>query len=212
LFDISNNQSPDSMLHTRFFTPRDHETAIAFENNAAAIASILPDPKERLVQQVFHDNALSLIEMHRGNLERGVDLLGKGIARLDDELAPDEWIVHRSQLLYNRTRLLAALGRHDEAFDGFTRLIELDPYYTDYLCERAKVSRLRGDLATALTDYDRAVTMAPPFPEVHYNRGAARLETGDVAGARVDFDYVLEMEPDGRTNSVAAGRVAVEPR
>jgi hypothetical protein len=59
------------MLHTRFFTPRDHETAIAFENNVAAIASILPDPKERLVQQVFHDNALSLIEMHRATWNVG---------------------------------------------------------------------------------------------------------------------------------------------
>ena len=38
-----------AMLYTRFFQPRDHEAAIQWQNNAAAIASILPDARERLV-------------------------------------------------------------------------------------------------------------------------------------------------------------------
>ncbi|HEX4703718.1 MAG TPA: tetratricopeptide repeat protein, partial [Pseudonocardiaceae bacterium] len=201
-----------AMLYTRFFTPRDHAAALAWENNAAAIASLLPDEKERSVQQVFHNNALSLIEMHRGNLEHGLELLGNGIALLDRQLDPDEWVVHRSQLLYNRTRLLAALGRHDEAYAGFSTLIEMDPYYTDYLCERAKVSRKRGDLVAALADYDRAVGMAPPFPELHYNRGTARLETGDVDGALADFDYVLEMEPDDVPTRLRRGELLLDLR
>ncbi|MFF4991463.1 tetratricopeptide repeat protein [Streptosporangium saharense] len=185
-----------AMLYTRFFSPRDHETALAWQNNAVAIAALLPDARERTLRQVFNDNALALIEMHRGNLEHGLDLIRVGIERLDAMLEPDEWVVHRSQLLYNRTRLLAALGRVDEAYADFTVLIEMDPYYTDYLCERAKISRRRGDLDAALADYDRAVTMAPPFPELYYNRGTARLDAGDVEGALADFDYVLEMEPD----------------
>ncbi|GAA3106204.1 tetratricopeptide repeat protein [Streptosporangium carneum] len=185
-----------AMLYTRFFSPRDHETALAWQNNAVALAALLPDPRERTLRQVFNDNALALIEMHRGNLERGLELIQVGIERLDGMLAPDEWVVHRSQLLYNRTRLLAALGRLDEAYAGFTDLIELDPYYTDYLSERAKISRKRGDFDAALADYERAVAMSPPFPELYYNRGTARLEAGDVEGALADFTYVLEMEPD----------------
>ncbi|MEU7853176.1 tetratricopeptide repeat protein [Nonomuraea sp. NPDC049141] len=185
-----------AMLYTRFFTPRDHETALAWQNNAVAISALLPDPRERTTRQVFNDNALALIEMHRGNLERGLELIEAGIARLDQELTPDDWVVHRSQLLYNKTRLLAALGRHEEAYEGFTKLIEMDPYYTDYLSERARISRRRGDLEAALDDYDRAVAMAPPYPELHYNRGTCRAEAGDVSGALADFGYVLEMEPD----------------
>ncbi|GII65325.1 hypothetical protein Skr01_54100 [Sphaerisporangium krabiense] len=184
-----------AMLYTRFYSPRDHETALAWQNNAVAIAALLPDPRERLLRQVFNDNALALIEMHRGNLLHALDLVRTGMERLDAALDPDDWVVHRSQLLYNRTRLLAALGRHDEAYADFTTLIEMDPYYTDYLSERAKLSRKRGDLAAALADYDRAVTMAPPFPELYYNRATARLETGDVEGALDDLGYVLEMEP-----------------
>ena len=185
-----------AMLYTRFFSPRDHDTALAWQNNAVTIAALLPDARERTERQVFNDNAVALIEMHRGNLQRGLDLIGAGIARLDSELAPDEWVVHRSQLLYNRTRLLAALGRLDEAYDDFTTLIAMDPYYTDYLCERAKISLKRGDPAAALADYDRAVGMAPPFPELYYNRGTTRLAAGDMEGARADFTYVLELEPD----------------
>jgi tetratricopeptide (TPR) repeat protein len=184
-----------AMLYTRFFRPRDHEAAIQWQNNAAAIASILPDARERLVFGVFHDNALALIEMHRGNARRALELVEAGIARLDAEMGDREWALHRSQLLYNAARLKVALGDTGAAYADFSALIEMDPYYTDYLCERAKVSRQAGDLAAALADYDRAVRLAPPFPELYYNRGTARVALGDVDGALADFGYVLVMEP-----------------
>ena len=184
-----------AMLYTRFFQPRDHEAAIQWQNNAAAIASILPDARERLVFGVFQDNALALIEMHRGNARRALELVDAGIARLDAEMGDREWALHRSQLLYNAARLKAALGDTGAAYADFSALIEMDPYYTDYLCERAKISRQAGDLAAALADYDRAVRLAPPFPELYYNRGTARAALGDVDGALADFGYVLAMEP-----------------
>jgi tetratricopeptide (TPR) repeat protein len=198
-----------AMLYTRFFQPRDHDTALQWQNNARAIASILPDPTDRLVYGVFQDNALALIEMHRGNLERALGLINAGIARLDEALRPDEWVLHRSQLLYNRARLLTALGRLDDAVADFTTLVEHDPYYTDYLSERAKISRRRGDYAAALADYDRAVELAPPFPELYYNRGTARADVGDVDGALADFGYVLEMEPDDVDTVLARAELLV---
>ena len=57
-----------AMLYTRFFTPRDHEQAVEWQNNAIALAAGLPDARDRIVFGVFQDNALALIEMHRGNL------------------------------------------------------------------------------------------------------------------------------------------------
>jgi tetratricopeptide (TPR) repeat protein len=185
-----------AMLHTRFLRPRDHEQALQWQNTAIAIAGILPDPTERLVFGVFQDNALALIEMHRRNLDHALELVEGGMARLDANLGATDWTLHRSQLLYNRARLLAALGRPDDATADYTTLVELDPYYTDYLSERAKVARGRGDFAAALADYDRAVELAPPFPELFHNRATARVEVGDVDGALADFRYVLEMEPD----------------
>lgn len=184
-----------AMMHTRFLRPRDHEAAIQWQNNAIAIASILPDARDRLVFGVFQDNALALIEMHRGNLRRALDLVKAGIARLDAEIGDDEWALHRSQLLYNSARLKAALGDTDAAYADFSTLITLDPYYTDYLCERAKISRQAGEFAAALVDYDRAARLAPPYPELYYNRGTAKAALGDAAGALADFGYVLDMEP-----------------
>ena len=85
------------------------------------------------------------------------------------------------------------MGDTDAAFADFSTLIEMDPYYTDYLCERAKISRLAGDFAGALADYDRAVQLTPPFPELYYNRGTAKAALGDVAGALADFSFVLDI-------------------
>ncbi|WBP87937.1 tetratricopeptide repeat protein [Kitasatospora cathayae] len=199
-----------AMLHTRFLQPRDHDLALRWQNNAAAIASILPDPAERLTFSVFHDNGLALVEMHRGRLDRAMQLVESCIARLDTNLTDDQWRLHRSQLLYNRARLLTATGRLDEAFADYSTLVDLDPYYTDYLSERARIHRTRGDFAAALADYDRAVDLAPPFPELYYNRGTARIEAGDTKGALADFAYVLEMEPDDVDTRLARAELLLE--
>lgn len=199
-----------AMLHTRFLRPRNHELAVQWQHNAVAIAGILPDPAERLTYSVFHDNGLALVEMHRGNRHRALELVESCISRLDGRLEDDRWVLHRSQLLYNRARLLVALGRPDEAHADYSRLVDLDPYYTDYLSERARIERDRGDLDAALADYDRAVRLAPPFPELYYNRGTARAQNGDHKGALDDFTRVLEMEPDDLETLVARAELLLE--
>ncbi|MFL4945939.1 tetratricopeptide repeat protein [Streptomyces sp. MMS24-I31] len=199
-----------AMLHTRFLQPRDHDLALQWQHNAVAIAGILPDPAERRTFSVFHDNGLALVEMHRGNRHRALELVESCITRLDAELDDDQWVLHRSQLLYNRARLLAALGRLEEAHADYTRLIDLDPYYTDYLSERARISRDRGDFDAALADYDRAVRLAPPFPELYYNRGTARARIGDHQGALEDFSHVLEMEPRDLDTRIARAELRLE--
>jgi tetratricopeptide (TPR) repeat protein len=185
-----------AMLYTRFFTPRDHELALAYQNDAVALAGVSTDPVLRTTDEVFQRNGLALVEMHRGNLARSLELVTSGIERMNATLPPDRFVVHRSQLLYNKARVMVALGHLDEALADFDTLVEWDPYYTDYFSERAKISRKRGDFEAALADYDRAVSKSPPFPELYYNRGTARLAVGDEDGALADFGYVLEMEPD----------------
>jgi tetratricopeptide (TPR) repeat protein len=184
-----------AMMYTRFLQPRDHQQAVEWQNNAIAIASILPGEEERLMFTGFQDNAMALIQMHLGNLTGALSLVEGALHRADTRMGAEAYRLHRSQLLYNRARLLSGLGRKDEAYQIFTVLSELDPHYTDYLSERAKISRKRGELASALADYDRAVRQGPPFHELFYNRGSARMEAGDLPGALEDFDLVLDMEP-----------------
>jgi tetratricopeptide (TPR) repeat protein len=184
-----------AMMHTRFLVPRNHDAAVQWQNNAMAIASILPDEDDRLMFTGFQDNAMALIQMHRGDLAAALVLVEGALDRADAKMAPEAFTLHRSQLLYNRARLLSGLGRKDEAYQIFTVLSELDPHYTDYLSERAKISRKRGDLESALADYCNAVRQGPPFHELLYNRGSTLLELGRLDEALADFDLVLDMEP-----------------
>jgi tetratricopeptide (TPR) repeat protein len=184
-----------AMLHTRFFEPRDHEGALEWANNARALASLEDDPVEGSYFQVYQDNGLALIEMHRGNLDRALELVNGGIERLDRELPDHRYVLHRSQLLHNRARLHVALRRLDEAYADFTRLIEWDPWYVEYHTDRANLSRRRGDIAAALAGYDLAIKVSAPLPELYYNRADIRVQSGDVPGAMADLDHLLDMEP-----------------
>jgi tetratricopeptide (TPR) repeat protein len=185
-----------AILHTRFFQPRDHEAALEWANNARALASMEDDPVDGPYFQVFQDNGLALIEMHRGNLDRALELIDRGIERLERELPADRYLVHRSQLLHNRARLLLALGRLTEAYSEWTRLIDWDPNYVEYHTDRANLSIRLGDLVAALADVDRAVAVAPPLPEVFCTRADLRAQLGDADGAMADLAALLDMEPE----------------
>ena len=184
-----------AMLHTRFYQPRDHEHALELINTSRAFASMETDPVEAAYLQVYQDNGLALIEMHRGNLERSLTLVTEGMARLDREIPGDRYLVHRSQLLHNRARVLVALQRFEDARADFDRLIDWDPDYVEYRMDRGNLSRRVGNIPAALDDYDRAIKVSAPFPELFYNRADLRAEAGDIEGALADLTYVVEMEP-----------------
>ena len=185
-----------AMLYTRFVVPRDHEMALELANVGRALAAHEPDPVEAAFFQVYQDNGLALIEMHRGNLERAFGLVDAGLRRLDREVPASRYVMHRSQLLHNRARVLVALNRVEEAYADFTALIAVDPHYVEYYVDRGNLSRRRGDLTAALADYDRAVAVAAPFPELFHNRADLLQQLGRYDEAMANLDYLLEMEPD----------------
>ncbi len=187
-----------AMLNTRFLEPRDHETALELINTARALAhttSPEDDPVESAYLQVYEDNGLALIEMHRGNLALALELVTAGMQRLDREIPPDRYLVHRSQLMHNRARVLVALGRLEDACRDYDQLLEWDPYYVEYFVDRANLLHRFGNLRGALGDYDRAIEVCAPFYQLFYNRADLRINFGDVAGALQDLAEVVEMEP-----------------
>ena len=199
-----------AMLYTRFLSPRDHDRALEWAHTSRALAAAEPDRVERTYFEVFADNGIALIEMHRGNLERALELVDRGIARLEAEVPDNRYVVHRSQLLHNRARALVALGRHEEAHAGFTRLMEWDPIYFEYPSDRASLRRRRGDLDGALRDYDRAIELAPPMPELYFNRATARAQAGQPADALADLDAVLDLDPGFRDAHLTSGTLQLE--
>ena len=201
-----------AMLYTRWYAPehKDHDLAKGFCNNAIALAVQERDPALRAFYTVFQSNGLALVEMHRGNLDRSLRLVTDGIARLDRELSADMYLVHRSQLLHNRARVLLALGRLDECMADFDRLIAIDPNHSEYYLDRGNAARRKGDDTAALADYDRAAELGIPFPEIYYNRGDVRAASGDAAGAIEDFGWVLEMEPDHLDARIGHAELLIE--
>jgi tetratricopeptide (TPR) repeat protein len=186
-----------SMLYTRHREPRrrDHERALAWINEAIAISELLPDPKLRAFNTVFHHNGLALIEAHRRRPERALELVTAGIAELDRQLGTDEHHLHRSVLRYNRAQVLAGLGRYEEALADYRAVAEVDPYYPEYHFDLGNLLRQLGRDDEALAAYETTMRLGPPFPEPFYNRGDLRLAAGDEDGALADFDYVLELDP-----------------
>ncbi|HEY7146806.1 MAG TPA: tetratricopeptide repeat protein [Streptosporangiaceae bacterium] len=194
-----------AMMYTRYFPPerKDHHLAKAYINNAIALSSLWPDPVDRAFQTVFNENGLALIEMHLGNMPEAIRLVTEGRERLDRELAPDVYLLHRSVLIHNRANVLAAAGRLGEALADFDTVIEMDPNYTDYYLDRATIRRRLGDAGGAMADYDTAIARGFPLWELHYNRGDLRAMAGHIEGAIADFGRVVELEPgqlDARIN------------
>lgn len=187
-----------SMLFTRHLAPgrRDHQQALAWINEAIAIASLLPEARDRAFNTVFHMNGLALIEAHLGNPERALELVTEGIQRLDRELGADEHSLHRSVLVYNRAQVLASLNRLEEALADYRAVIAVDPHYPEYHFDAANLLHRLGRDEEALAEYELADRFGPPFPEVAYNRADLLLDRGDTSAALKGFDRALELDPD----------------
>ena len=196
-----------AMLYTRMHPPelRDHQLAKSYLSNTITLASLLPEAEQRSFHSVFQRNGMALVEMHLGNLPEALRLVDTGLKRLDAELPADRHRLHRSVLVHNRGRVLAALGRLKDALADLTTVIALDPNYPDYYFDRAELLHKLGEDTAALADYDTAISLSPPFWEVHFNRADLLASMGDAEGAIADLRRVVELEPaelDARVNLI----------
>lgn len=186
-----------AMLYARHYGDdrRDPKRARAWLNLAVAISSHLPDPKERAFYTVFNRNGTALVDVREGRYPEALRRLNDGMARLDRELEPDEYLLHRAGLRYNRAQVYMINGRLAEALADFDYVIEHDPNFHDHYFNRGNILGRLGRHREAIADYDQALRLSPPFAEAYYNRGDARLELDDVEGALADFSRVIELEP-----------------
>lgn len=187
-----------SMLYTRYLPSGNHDEYRALEwvNTAIALADRHPDPHKRVFFGAFMRNARALVELHRADPRTALALVNEAIAMTDADLGPDEALLHRSVLLFNRAQVLGAVGDYEGSLRDYDVVISRDPEYGEYYFERAGVYRSLGRPADALADYATAIALSPPFHEAHYNRADVRRETGDADGALRDLDYAVVLNPD----------------
>ncbi|WP_139492152.1 tetratricopeptide repeat protein [Brevibacillus dissolubilis] len=184
-----------SMYYTRHHRVRDHLKAREWIEKAIAHSDIIEDEKDRAFHGVFNRNGLALVELHENRLNEALQLVSEGWELLDQVLAPDEHLLHRSVLLHNRGQIYLAFKRYDEAAECFSRVIEIDPNYPEYHFDRGNLYSKMNRLEDAIADYNRAIELSPPFPEVYYNRAAAYIRQGEVDKALADLNYLLDIEP-----------------
>ena len=184
-----------AMLDARHPDPaeRDLDRARAWMNEAIAISTLLPDPRERAFKLGFDRNGLALIELRQGRLGEALALVESAI-ELSRELG-GRHPVHRMVLLANRAQLLAVAGRSKDALEDCAAALAIDPMFPDHYVDRGNLLFKLGRYEEALGDYEAALRVGPPLPEAHYNRAEVRTVLGDVGGALADLDRVIDLDP-----------------
>lgn len=209
LFDLAKRESVSPAVHAsaayatgmlkvrhRDRARRDPGAALALVNQAIAISSLLPDPRERAFKLGFDLNGRALVEVRRDRPAKALELVEEAVALADRDLRPGEHPIHRLVLLANRAQLAVMLGRPEDALADLDAVIAADPGYPDYYIDRGNLLHRLGRMDAAVADYETAMRVGPPFPEPYYNRAEIRFSAGDHRGALADLDHALELDPE----------------
>lgn len=175
---------------------RDLTAARTWGNQAVAIASLLPDARDRVAASVFHQQALALLDARTGDLAGAMQTIADGLVDLERQFGPEGRKLDRARLLHNRSQIQLKLGRPDLAIADLNRVIELDPHHADHYFDRARVQRELEDPLSAVADYSAAIALGLPFPEEYYNRADTWSEIGEHARALADLDRALVLDPE----------------
>lgn len=193
------------MLYARHYPEpqRDYLLARAYMNQTIVLAAALPESKPRAFQSVFARNGLALVEVRDRRPEEALRLLEYGLARLAEELEPDEHRLHRVVLRYNRAQVYVGMGDFQKALEEYEEVVRIDPNFPEHHFNLGIVLRRLGRNSEALASFASSLEISPPYPEAYYNMADTRMELGDPAGALEDFSRVIQLDPkhiDARIN------------
>jgi tetratricopeptide (TPR) repeat protein len=149
----------------------------------------------RHFETVFNRNGLAMVRSFARRHEEAIDLCKTGLATLNQHLAADKHLLHRSILIYNIAQVYASMGATQEAIAYYSEAIEMDPHYSEYYNERGNLYMHKGRLAEALADYIRAIDLSSPYYEVFTNLGQCHRKMGQMEAAVAAYTRSLELEP-----------------
>src|SRR5262249_53919711 len=105
-------------------------------------------------------------------------------------LSPARCAVPASQ----RARLLADLGKPEEAMAAANSAVKLDPKCARAFVARADVLRRQKQLNNALTDADEAVWLDANLAEAYFQRGLIQADRKEWERAVADLGRAAELE------------------
>ena len=184
------------ILHARLYPPekRDYGAARDWIERAIALAVQLPASDTRVVNEVFLQNTLALVEMRTGHPARALALLSEGLTRLEAE-APSKYEAESVILLHNRARIHVAMGHPERAIEDYGTLLRHEPSNSEGHLDRGIILQRLERHQEALEDYDAAIAWSPPYDEAHFNRAQTLCALGRKDEALADFQRVLTLEP-----------------
>ena len=138
-----------------------------------------------------HPSALhltGLVRVRQGRLPEAADILGQAVAARPQE----------AQAHFNHGKVLAALGRHYEAYLAFASVVALEPQNSDALFRQAKALQAVGDTAGAISAFNGCVALDPANIQAALLLGAALVAAGQPAEAKAALTRALPQTGDGR--------------
>lgn len=122
----------------------------------------------------------------KGEFEQALVLYGGALA-----IEPDHAEARRNMAL-----VLGAIGRHDEAIDILTDLVNSTPYGLDERLLLADCLRVVGNFALAADHYRQVLDVDPHAPDALRNFGICQLALGQTSAGRQTLQDVLVRQPD----------------
>lgn len=101
-----------------------------------------------------------------------------------------------AELLVDRSVILAALRRFNEALEDLDAALAVEPERAEAWVLRAAALRRLDRVDQAFQAVERGLVLAPDNAEGLLERGILRQLRGDVAGAQVDWRRAIELAPD----------------
>jgi tetratricopeptide (TPR) repeat protein len=197
-----------AMIYARYKKPRDLVKGEEFlDRGLAMLERIDMSPVDYHYSYIFNRNGVAMIRSFQRRFDEAIDLCNAGIERLNRHLGSDKHRLQRSVLVYNIAQVCFAMGRHAEAIEHYTAVIQLNPDESEYYNERGNILLLLSRCEEARADYMKAIQLSPPYYEFHTNLGQCYRRIGEFSKAIACYTRALDLRPDqtlalvGRGNS-----------
>jgi len=140
----------------------------------------------RKSEELLKENSRLRKELETAKGEKKVEMSNtykRNIASLN----ADEW--------FERGYAYNASGNYRDAFDAFSKAIELNPRFAEAYSNRGVSNYSLGNYQQAISDQGKAIELNPQFAAAYSNRGQTYSIIGNCQQALRDNDKAIELDP-----------------